>query len=120
MQPQPAVERIRAAQSALEQAAAGGWADPVPAGTALREALSHLEAATALGADHEVVRPQLASFARQLRQASAAHHQASQVHDGLLRTFCTTLHLDPGASYAAGGMAPPFLHASGLHLAVEG
>jgi len=120
MELQPAAKRIRAAKSALERAAAGGWADPVSAGTALREALSQLEAAAALGAGSSALVPELDGWARQLQQSAAAHEQAAQVHDGLLRTFCSSLNLDPGASYAADGSAPAFLNASGLRLAVEG
>ncbi|MBL8217287.1 MAG: hypothetical protein JNK87_41590 [Bryobacterales bacterium] len=121
MQLHPAAERIRAAQSALERAAAGGWADPAESAIALREALSQLEAAAAIGASSALgASSELQSWARQLRQAAAAHDQAAQVHDGLLRTFCSSLHLDPGASYGADGSAPALLPASGLRLAVEG
>ena len=120
MEPQTAAERIRAAQAALQKGAGSGWADPFLAGLGLQEAVGHLQALAALGPPPRELTAELAAFSRELQRAAAAHEQAAQVHDGLLRTFESSLDLNPGESYGSNGMAPVALSTPGLRLIAEG
>ena len=120
MEQTTAAGRIQAARTALQHAEGTGWADPFAAGLGLQEALTHLEVLAAQGTPSPQLGEELACFSRQLRRAAAAHDEAAQVHEGLLRTFESSLDLNPGASYGSTGAAPAALSTPGLRLVVEG